>query len=434
MPPIVEMIVLWPRIKGFIALRTSQKKTLKPNTNMKTSTILRSFTLGSTVKTLILLSSLAVAIPAQAGTVYTWNNTAGGDWNTTANWTPTSGTWANTDTADLSTLDITSETTITGPSGTTRLGHMIIGYTNGDRAYTILANGSGSLLFNNTGGTGNATLILQTDSGTATSPLATINAPVTVGTDLDITNTSAGRLRLLGSINLNNKTLTIAAGAGNNGGGGTLFGSMNNGGTPTAGTVALSSGYLGLTSALYHETVAFSVNGGTLDLRNATGPAGTIAVNTGGTLTSSQATTTGGGALTLVGGTIDANGSSVGSLGLASAKDFTMTLGTVNLHLGTSFDQILSTGGGAKFDISGGTLALTLGAGFDYNNTYAVFSGFDGTNAVSGLGFTGYDSVNYDAVLGTNGVLSFTVIPEPSTFVMLLGGLGTLMLLRRRRA
>ena len=79
---------------------------------------------------------------------------------------------------------------------------------------------------------------------------------------------------------------------------------------------------------------------------------------------------------------------------MASSKNFTMTGGTLNLALGSSFSQI--TGGGTGvFSISGGTVAFdTTGAGFSYGSTYQVASGF-ASYAVSGVSYSGYDSVNY---------------------------------------
>jgi hypothetical protein len=73
------------------------------------------------------------------------------------------------------------------------------------------------------------------------------------------------------------------------------------------------------------------------------------------------------------------------------------------------------------------------GAGFNYGNTYQVLSGFGGSNSVSGLAFTGFDTTNYTASLDNTGLLSFAVIPEPSTWALLAGSLTILTVLRRRR-
>ena len=113
-------------------------------------------------------------------------------------------------------------------------------------------------------------------------------------------------------------------------------------------------------------------------------------------------------ALTVNGGTLDVRGTTAGTLTLGTDADVTLSSGIINLNLGTSSDQIVGNGAGSQFDITGGTIALNLGAGFNYANTYTVFSNFGGTNSVAGLSFTGISG--YTASLSTAGVLSFTAI------------------------
>jgi hypothetical protein len=116
---------------------------------------------------------------------------------------------------------------------------------------------------------------------------------------------------------------------------------------------------------------------------------------------------------------------------LGAAANMSLSSGTIKFQLGTAFDQLISTSTGA-FTITGGTFALDVtGGGFSYANTYAVLSGFGGSNSVSNLAFTGI--TGYTADLSTAGVLSFTAIPEPSTWALLAFSLTTVMVLRRRR-
>jgi hypothetical protein len=119
---------------------------------------------------------------------------------------------------------------------------------------------------------------------------------------------------------------------------------------------------------------------------------------------------------------------------LGANAGLSLSSGIINFQLGTSFDQLVSSGGAGAFTITGGTFALDVsGTGFSYANTYAVLSGFGGANSVTGLGFTGYDSVNYTASLGTNGVLSFVAVPEPATWALIAGAGTFFMVMRRRR-
>lgn len=133
---------------------------------------------------------------------------------------------------------------------------------------------------------------------------------------------------------------------------------------------------------------------------------------------------------------LDVRGNTAGTVTLGSGADFSLSAGTVTLQLGSSFDQIVSSGSGS-FNITGGTLVLDVGGvGFSYLNTYQILSGFGGINSVSGLTITGFDDSAYSAVLSTDGLLSFSAIPEPSSFAILagLGVLGMAALRRRRDA
>jgi autotransporter-associated beta strand protein len=179
-----------------------------------------------------------------------------------------------------------------------------------------------------------------------------------------------------------------------------------------------------------------TVSGGTLmiaaanTMQNATG---NLVVN-GSTavLNTSVSNANIGGNLTLTAGTVRINDSGAGSLTLVATRDFTMTGGTLELGLGTAYDQIL---GGSSFNISGGTLALDVTLpGFSYSNTYNIFSGFS-SGSVSGLTITGYDTVNYIATLNNSGELSFTLIPEPTGAALLILSAASIaaLLLRRFR-
>jgi len=203
-----------------------------------------------------------------------------------------------------------------------------------------------------------------------------------------------------------------------------------NGGITKSGAGKLAiSGTIG-TTGLSHITA------GTMELDNAaalTLATGGMSLDAGGTgkLTSTVANATLGGNLTLASGTIspgDDNG--VGTLTLTAGKNFSMTGGVLNIDLGSVYDAIAGSGSGT-FSISGGEVSLDVtGAGFSYKNTYTLLSGFS-TGSVTNLAITGYDTMNYNATLSDTGILSFTAIPEPQTYGMLVGGIGMLLFLRR---
>ncbi len=137
-------------------------------------------------------------------------------------------------------------------------------------------------------------------------------------------------------------------------------------------------------------------------------------------------------AVSVAGGTFEIRGATAGTVTIGAAGNFSLTSGVIKFQLGTAFDQLVSSGAGA-FTISGGNFELDVtGPGFSYGDTYAVLSGFGGSNSVSGLSFSGFDTAGYTAALGTDGVLSFTVVPEPSIVVLLAIGIGVALIMRRR--
>lgn len=185
-----------------------------------------------------------------------------------------------------------------------------------------------------------------------------------------------------------------------------------------------------------------TVSGGTLSLAklNALKTTSSITVS-GGILDSSIANVAlGVGAVSMSSGEISAQGNAAaGTFTVAANQTFSTTGGKLTFNIGTSRDQIIGSGTGT-FSIGSGTeLALILGSGFSYANTYNILGGFSsGSVAGTGVTFTGYDTTNYVAVLSNTGVLSFSAasIPEPSTYAALAGVaiLGFASLRRRRTA
>lgn len=258
----------------------------------------------------------------------------------------------------------------------------------------------------------------------------TISASFSYGTSGQTTATitnnatsSAGTINLSGGIAPNSGTaggtLNFAGtGTGNN----VISGVISQSG---AGAVMVNiSGGRWTFSAANTFKGGATVTGGVLNLGSATtlqSATGSLAI-AGGTLSSSVAASTVGGSVALSTGYVDLNGANAGAMTLAANQNFTMSGGEMLMTLGVSFDQIFGSGTGA-FSITDGILRLDVsGAGFSYGNTYALFSGFSSGN-VSSLEITGYDAVGYTAELSNAGVLSFTAVPEATTWSLLLGAL-----------
>jgi len=213
--------------------------------------------------------------------------------------------------------------------------------------------------------------------------------------------------------------------------------------TGTNGWVFAGAGNLTSTGVIANSTgvgstgTTITKNGtGTLTLGGASANTftGAVTVNDGALVAATNKALGDTTSVSVVGGNLDLRGSTASTVTLGAAAAFSLSgTGNIKLQLGTNFDQLVTSGAGT-FTITGGNFELDVtGAGFSYGNTYQVLSGFGGTNSVAGLTFSGYDTVNQQAALSNTGVLSFSAVPEPSTYAMILGGLGLFALVNRRR-
>ena len=131
---------------------------------------------------------------------------------------------------------------------------------------------------------------------------------------------------------------------------------------------------------------------------------------------------------------IDGNLSPGNSPGLFATGPLTLNGGAnsifeINgLTRGTQFDAVNVTG----LLTLGGTLTLDFGFTPDVSDTFDLFNFTTQTGSFSSVVFVdpGYAG-SFDS---TTGILALSAVPEPSTALMLLGGLGMTVLLRRRRA
>jgi len=320
---------------------------------MRIPFVLRSIALLTSVLALL-------AVPAHAGTI-TWQNSAGGSFNSSANWSPAQvpgpGDTAVINLAGTYSVSIDADTHVSaiqlgGSSGTQTLtlsGHMLTV----DSSFTVGTNG----VFNMASGT---------LAGTFT-----------------VTTTGAGQFNWLnGTIT---GTLSIPAGSamnfGNGGNGQTISGgTINNAGTidilTGARTISLNNG-------------AAINNSGTLDNESTGGNSGGISIDstsafhmTGGTLSGGQRLVFEGSnssAINWDAGTVSGS-VFVGDHTLTTIKQMTVTgtftAGPVNSTLTVAFNGAVTVDGGA-FNMNGG--GIYSGAGTFVTTNNGQFNWFNGT-------------------------------------------------------
>ncbi len=423
-----------------------------------------------------LAGASALAAHTAVADTYSWVPTTGGNWDlTTANWNDGASTtaWVNGsgNTAYFNPFGAGATVTLTT--------NIVTGTLTTNGGATMVLNGAGTLDVQNistagvSGSSGSIDLFakLTGNHGLSYSSTGTVNNQgrlnVKVAADYTGDTTLSGTAYVL-SDNVSNAlpvttTLNMSSGttfriaknnitqeiAGLSGSGtvsatttGNVLTIRTKSGTTTAYTGSLNSSTalsvviagagtqtLGGSNLNYNGTT--TVSSGTLLLAGSLNNTSSVTVS-GGTLQSNAADIKlGAGMVSMSAGIIDIRGTAPGKFTLSVNQNLATTGGVIKFDLGTGTDQIAGSGTGA-FSLADTTLAFTLGVGFSYANTYALFSGFS-SGSFSNLTFTGYDSANYTASLSNAGVLSFTAVPEPSTIA--LGALGVALIafrLRRR--
>jgi len=358
------------------------------------------------------------------------------------------GIWTN----NLGSLNIASGAIFNGVEGTiivdalTGSGSLQGGY-NGVRSTTIgVANGSGTF----------SGIIQDSGFGSPAGTLALIKA----GTG---TETLSGSNTYTGGTTISGGTIQLGDGVSHNG---SVVGNITDNATlafanPTAQI------YAGVISGSGGVTVS---GPGAETLSNASSFTGTTSVNAGGTLvvsgslSASQVNVAGG---TLAGAGLIASNVIIGTgSGAASSSVIQPSAGggSVGTVLSTGSNLTLNSDAAYKFTLnssnnSGITDALNV-AGTLTINTGSTLTGLDfgggtvplGTQyliAFAGGGFGGtffsnapqnsliqigsnYFTVDYTA-FGGDGIELTAAVPEPATWAMMLGGLGMLVMLQRRR-
>jgi hypothetical protein len=319
------------------------------------------------------LLTLLVSTPARAGSA-TWDlNPGTNNWNTDANWTPSTG-YPNGP-SDVATFDVSNTTAISisgNNVGQTTVAEII--FNSGSSAFTITENPGSNLTISGTGITNNSAITQNFETavfGSATGSIQFTNS-ATAGSNTSFTNDAGGNSGVAGFTTFSNTASAGSATFTNSGGGGSQNGGRtqfldsatagnsiftNSGGTAFGASGGSTQFYVTSTAG----SASFTNNGG------ATGAGGGSTVVSNSATAGSATVTNNGGAVSGANGgaTLFNNASSAGSgtfINNGPTNSSANSSGSITFF-GTS------TAGSAAFTNNGGTISGTVGASIGFFDT-----------------------------------------------------------------
>jgi autotransporter-associated beta strand protein len=340
----------------------------------------------------------------------------------TGTWTLSgANTYTGTTTITGGTLSVSSLNSVVGGTSSSNLG-----------APVTVANGTIGIGSTTTAGT-----LLYTGTGETTDRVINL-AGTTGGATLNQSGT--GLLKFTSNLTATGAGAKMLTLAGSTAGKGEISGNIVN--SSSATSVTKSGTGTWTLSGTNTYTGATTVSGGTLLVNGSLAAGSAVSVSSGATLGGSGTVN---GLVTTAGtGSILSPGNSPGTLTLAGGLNAAAGAG-FTFELGTSSD-LLSLGSGV---FTGSTAANGLvfdfsdSGGFSAGTVYTLLtfgssSGLDYSDLLANLTPSGY---TLDSGFGTGGFLinsgslqvQFAAVPEPSTGVLLVGGVVLLGLLRRKK-
>ena len=246
-------------------------------------------------------------------------------------------------------------------------------------------------------------------------------AGATGGNGINLESAS-GKLTLSGNITstVGDSTRQLGLGGASDG---EVTGSIANTGANAFSVVKSGAGTWTLSGTATY-TGSTTINGGTLQVNTTLSGTSGVSIAAGATLEGIGSITTGtvafGGA-----GTLSA-GNSIGTLGLNAAD---LTGGTLLVEFGTGSIDIVNVTG--LLDLTGSTVDFSQVAGALDGSSPYTFGNYGSLSGTFGSVLNLPDGYEINYGTGSDSTLTLIAVPEPQA--ALLGGLGLLCILRRRR-
>jgi hypothetical protein len=440
---------------------------------------------------LFCLAAFCLGIPAAQGATLWWKGNSGASWNSNVQWSTTdSNTGPNASAKPGSADDVVFNANGINNSART----IPLAATQSVLSITFVNAQTTTISANLSSGTGNKSLTIGAGGITKNSGSGTVNIngnvgngstgniSVVVGADQTWTNNSASALNIgtafisgttsAATMGLGIRTLTLAGDGDFNFGTATTSNSMI--GVSTGSTIDKGGAGTLSIGGVNDFAGTTKISGGTLALLSNGAIANSPTIIVGASTTFDVSGVSGGYSLGAA-QTLSGTGNVVGSMSVAgtlspgaspgimttgsqtwvNGGDYTFEMLDATGAAGTGFDQIQITGTLDLSSLTAGGFGINLfslssispdvsGDALNFDNTidqsWAILTttggitGFDAANfALSSAGFTNALGGGAFSLSATpnNLVLNFTAVPEPGA--ALLGGLGMLALLRRRR-
>jgi len=391
-------------------------------------------------------TSASVFVYSGAGV---WTTNGSGSWGTTetttpANWQANGGIpgitpgFTTTDSALFGTALTSGSATVTLSGASPYLNNITFADTNANTSYTIAQGGSGTIHLDSTG---TATITNSDGNNTISAPVE-FDSAVAASVATSDTLTLSGNISQTGtqSLAISGPGTTILSGS-NNYSGGTTISSGSTFITNTSGS-ALGSGPLTVTAGSTFGGSGSATGLSSYTIGAVSSPATTLQVGSGADVTSNL-TLAATGASSIKNTNLEFNLNTTGASNklVIGTTALTLTGDTLTLNVSsigviaanTPYILVAGTGGNGNGLLTGSQYSGLTGGGTAANG-YELVNGL--TLDFTGIGApANWYNNSYVFLVNNGGVddIEVEVVPEPSAWAMMIGGLATLVFWQRRK-